>query len=97
MNNITSERTEGENTSADKKKTVTIIVDGTPHEWPKGEISYAEVVTLEFPDYPQHPEITYSVKYKKGHGDKPEGTLSPGASVKVKEGMIFSVSPTGQS
>jgi len=79
------------------KKTVTIIVDGTPHEWPKTEITYAEVVTLEVPDYAQHPEINYSVKYKNGHGSKPEGTLSPGGSVKVKEGMIFSVSPTGQS
>ena len=81
----------------DEKKTVTIIVEGTPHEWPKGEITYAEAVTLEVPDYSQHPEITYSVKYKNGHGNKPEGVLSPGASVKVKEGMIFSVSETGQS
>ena len=80
-----------------EKKTVTIIVEGTPHEWPKGEITYAEVVTLEVPDYSQHPEITYSVKYKNGHGNKPEGILSPGGSVKVKEGMIFSVSETGQS
>jgi len=78
-------------------KTVTIIVEGTSHEWPKGEITYAEVVTLEVPDYAQHPEITYSVKYKKGHGDKPEGILVPGASVRVKDGMIFSVSETGQS
>ena len=79
------------------KKTVTIIVEGTEHKWPKGEISYAEVVTLEVPDYPQHPEITYSVTYKRGQGNKPEGTLAPGASVKVKEGMIFNVSETGQS
>lgn len=78
-------------------KTVTIIVEGTEHEWLKGEISYAEVVTLEVPDYPQHPEITYSVTYKRGQGNKPEGPLAPGASVKVKEGMIFNVSETGQS
>jgi hypothetical protein len=78
-------------------KTVIIVVEGTPHEWPKGEISYAEVVTLEVPDYPNHPEITYSVKYKRGHGEKPEGVLAPGASVKVQEGMLFSVSETGQS
>ena len=76
---------------------VTIIVEGTPHEWPKGEITYAEVVTLEVPDYAQHPEITYSVMYKRGDGNKPEGHLVPGGSVKVKEGMVFSVSPTGQS
>lgn len=79
------------------KKTITIIVEGTPHEWPKDEITYAHVVTLEFPDYPQHPEITYSVKYRNGQGNKPEGTLSPSGSVKVKEGMIFNVSRTGQS
>lgn len=83
--------------AGDKKKTVTIFVEGTEHEWPKDEISYAEVVTLEVPDYAQHPEITYSVTYKRGHGNKPEGTLAPGASVKVKDGMIFNVSETGQS
>jgi hypothetical protein len=82
---------------AQETKTVTIVVDGTPHEWPKGEITYAEVVTLEVPDYPRHLEITYSVKYKNGHGNKPEGILAPGSSVKVKEGMIFNVSETGQS
>ena len=78
-------------------KDVTIIVEGTPHPWPKDEISYAEVVTLEVPDYAQHPEITYSVTYKRGQGNKLEGTLVPGASVKVKEGMVFNVSETGQS
>ena len=78
-------------------KLVTIVVEGTPHQWPKGEITFVEVVTLEVSDYSQHPEITYSVKYKNGHGSKPEGILAPGGSVKVKDGMIFSVSETGQS
>ncbi len=77
-------------------KTVTIIVEGTPHEWPKGDISFTEVVTLEVPDYASHPEVTYSVRYKRGHGEK-EGVLAPGATVKVKEGMVFNVSETGQS
>ena len=81
----------------EEHKTYTIIVEGTPHEWPEEEITYAEVVTLEVPDYPQHPEITYSVKYKDGPRNKPEGTLSRGGSVKIIEGMIFSVSPTGKS
>lgn len=75
----------------------TIIVEGTAHEWTKKEITYDEVVTLEVPDYAQHPEITYSVKYKKGQGNKPEGDLTKGESVKVKDGMIFNVSETGQS
>lgn len=82
---------------AKEPKMVTIVVEGTPHEWPKGEITYAELVTLEVPNYAQHPEITYAVKYKRGQGNKPEGILSPGGSVKVKDGMVFSVSETGQS
>jgi hypothetical protein len=77
---------------------ITIVVEGTPHEWPKNEeITYAQVVTLEVPDYASHPEITYAVTYKRGHGTKPEGILAPGGSVKVKDGMIFNVSETGQS
>lgn len=82
---------------AEQMKNVTIIVEGTPHEWPKDKITYVEVVTLEVPNYSEHPEITYSVKYKNGHGNKPEGILPAGSSVKVKEGMVFSVSETGQS
>jgi Multiubiquitin len=82
---------------AEEKKVVTIIVEGTAYEWPKGEITYAEVVTLFDPTYPQHPETTYSVKYKHGPAHKPEGTLPPGASVKVKQDMVFNVSRTGQS
>lgn len=81
-----------------KEKSVTIFVEGTPHKWPKGEkITYAQVVTLEVPDYAQHPEITYAVKYRNGPGHKPEGVLPPGGSIKVKEGMVFNVSETGQS
>jgi hypothetical protein len=75
----------------------TIIVEGTPHIWLKPEITYVEVVNLEVPDYAQHPEITYSVKFKNGPAHRPEGTLAPGGKIKVKEGMIFSVSETGQS
>lgn len=82
---------------ATEKKLVTIIVEGTAHDWPKDKITFAEVVTLEVPDYATHPEIIYSVTYMRGHGDKPEGVLVPGGSVKVKDQMVFNVSETGQS
>jgi hypothetical protein len=78
-------------------RAITIIVDGTPDEWTKPSITYAEVVTLFDPTFPQHPETTYSVKYKHGPAHKPEGILSPGGSVKVKDRMEFNVSSTGQS
>lgn len=79
------------------KKIVTIIAEATPHEWPKEEIKYEEVVALEFPNYTPSSNITYSVGYERGQGNKPEGNMSPGDSIKVKEGMIFRVSETGQS
>ena len=78
-------------------KEVTIFVNGTPEEVAKGEITYQEVVTLAFPDFPQHPERTYSVIYTNGQGNKPSGILAPGGKVKVKEGMRFTVKHTGQS
>ncbi|MCG5234534.1 multiubiquitin domain-containing protein [Xanthobacter oligotrophicus] len=79
------------------KATLTIIVEGSPHSWTKNKISYDQVVTLEVPDYAQHPEITYSVKYTNGPNNRPDGVLAKGESVHVKDGMIFSVSETGQS
>ncbi len=75
----------------------TIIVDGTPHEVEKGRVTYAQVVTLAYPDYPHHPEINYSVKYKHGPKANHEGILVPGASVEIKDGMAFHVKRTGQS
>lgn len=78
-------------------KGVTLIVNGTPHKWTEKKISYAEVVKLEFPDYPQDPPMTYSVKYRKGPGNHPEGELVKGQSTPVKDRMEFKVSPTGQS
>ena len=83
--------------SENVKKKVTILVNGTPSEVEKDEITYDEVVILAYPDFLQHPDRNYSVKYKKGHGDKPEGILSQGGKVKVKDEMNFNVTPTGQS
>lgn len=90
MSNSHSSQAPGQN------KTITIIVEATAHEWPKDEITYAEVVTLEDPGFPQHPERVYSVTYERAHGNK-SGVLSPGGSVKVKKGMVFYVKDTGES
>jgi len=80
------------------KKMVTIYVESTPHDWEKDEITYEQVLALEVPDFTQHSEVTYSVKYTRGQGNKPEGILLRGGQpVKVKNGMVFSVSATGQS
>ena len=79
-------------------KAVTIYVEGTPHEWPKNEpLPYEQVVRWAYPDYSTTDGRNYTVKYKKGDNEKPDGQLVKGATVKAKDGMVFSVSRTGQS
>lgn len=89
---------ESHGSSKPDEKKVTIIINGTLFKEIKNEVmTYEEIVTLAFPDFPQHPERNYSVRYVRGHGDKPEGILSPEGKVKIKDGMEFTVTPTGQS
>lgn len=79
-------------------KEVTIIIDGTPHQWTEKEISYEQVVDLAFDGNPPTGELVeITVGYHRGHGEKPEGDLEPGGSVKVKDGMIFDVTATDRS
>ena len=78
------------------ERLVTIIIEGTPHRWPEDQmISYDQVVKLEVPNYPDGK--TYAVKYSHGPVHYRDGVLTPGGKVKVREGMIFNVSETGQS
>jgi len=80
------------------EKAVTIIVDGTPHEWDEKEISYEQVVNLAYDGNPPSGEnVQITVGYHRGHGDKPESDIDPGQSVKVKDGMIFDVTATDRS
>jgi hypothetical protein len=80
--------------SEDDKKTVTIIVNGRKKEVPKGNLSFSEVVALS--GLPNDPNTIFTVTYRRGEGNM-EGTLVQGESVKVKEGMIFDVTPTNKS
>lgn len=82
----------------DNEKTITIVVNGTPFDVPKREmITYQEVAALAYPDFAQHPEMTYSITYTRGHNDRPEGILNKGDQIKVKKDMQFRVNRTGQS
>ncbi len=79
-------------------KELTIVVNTKPHPWTAKEISYAQVVELAYPGADFGNElITYTVKYRRGIGNKPEGSLVAGKSVKVKDGMTFDVTKTDRS
>ena len=54
-------------------------------------------VPLAFPGQTQGGNIIFTITFKRGHGDKPEGILVEGDTVKLKDGMIFNVTRTDNS
>jgi hypothetical protein len=79
-----------------EKKEVTIIVNGREVVVSKTEMSLAEVVALAFDTVP-NPNTMFTVTYRRGHGNKPEGTLVEGETLKIKDGMIINVTATDKS
>jgi hypothetical protein len=78
------------------RKLVTIIVNTREHQVEKDEITFDEVVALGHNPVPSGPNVLITVTYHRGQGNK-SGDLLPGRSVKVKDGMVFDVTPTDQS
>lgn len=60
-------------------------------------LSYEQVVALAFNPVPVGPDIIFTVTYRKGPRQNPKGTLAPGESVVIKNGMIFVVTQTNRS
>lgn len=79
-------------------KTVTIIVNGEEKTVDKNkELSFDEVVDLAYDPRPTGELIVFTITYRRGGGNKPEGTLAESDTVKVKAGMIFNVTATDKS
>lgn len=90
-NNSKNENAPGQN------KDFIIYIDSREKIWSKKTITFDEVVILKFGSISSDPNISYSVKYKKGDNEKPEGMMVPGDEVKVKNEMRFNVSETNRS
>ncbi|MEQ8166846.1 MAG: multiubiquitin domain-containing protein [Alphaproteobacteria bacterium] len=76
---------------------VQIYVNAREHLVAKGRLSFWDIVRLAFPAAQPQENTAYTVSYRKGSGDRPEGTLISGESVRVKKGMLFNVSETDKS
>jgi hypothetical protein len=81
----------------DDKKELIIFVNAEEKKWHEKTISFEQVVSLAFGGYEENPDITYTVTYKKGIDKKPEGSLTKGQSVHVKDKMRFNVTKTNKS
>lgn len=76
---------------------VTIIVNGRERQVAKEELTFREVVALAFENPTFGENIVYTVTFKRGQGNKPEGTLVEGETLKPKEGMLIHVARTDKS
>lgn len=76
---------------------ICIVINAREVKVDPGLLSFWGVVKLAFPNAEPGPNTAYTVSYRKGAGDHPEGTLIAGESVKTKQGMVFNVSETDKS
>ena len=82
-----------------KKKSplITILVNARPREVEPGLISFERLIALAFAEPPTGPQVSFTVSYRRGPADRPEGSLLPGQSVTVVQGMTFNVTATDKS
>lgn len=73
-----------------------IIVNQDEHKWGDETIGYNDVVAFYLHDGGTNSN-EYLIKYSDGPKVNPHGTLAPAGQVKVKNGMHFRVSGTGES
>jgi multiubiquitin len=80
-----------------RTKRFRIIVNARSKEVTGDDQSFEQIVALAFSPVPVGPNIVFTVTFRKGPRENPEGTLTPGESVEIKDGMIFDVTATDKS
>lgn len=83
--------------SSEQAREITIVINGRSKTITDKELTFEQVVALAFDPPPTGDNVEFTITFRRGHGDKPEGSLLPEQSVKVKDGMVFSVSATDKS
>ncbi|MHB0886811.1 MAG: multiubiquitin domain-containing protein [Bacillota bacterium] len=78
-------------------KIVTIYVNARQQSVTKGELTFNEIVALAFDVPPTGQNVVFTITFRRGDGNKPEGTLVEGETVKVKDEMVFNVTATDKS
>ncbi len=79
------------------QKETTIIVNGKKKTVVETSLTFEEVVKLAYPNPPDGPLTLFTVTYRKGPKQNPEGNLTTGHKVRIKKDMVFNVTPTDKS
>ena len=85
------------NETQDHNKEFTIFVNSREKTVTSKELTFTQIVALSFESPLTGENIIFTVTYRKGDGNKQEGTLTEGDTVNIKDGMIFNVTTTNKS
>ena len=80
------------------ERETTIVVNAQEKTVATKEITFEQVVALAYDDNPPQGENwVFTVTYRRGDDESPQGSLVKGSSVRVKKGMVFNVTATDKS
>ncbi len=94
---MTQETTTERGGDEQRRETVVVIVNTRRKEVSGERLCFEEIVRLAFPDAVFGPDILYTVTYRAGPRENPNGDLAEGGCVVIKDGMIFNVKQTNRS
>ena len=77
--------------------TVPVVVNGRPQHLPKAEVSFEELVALAYPDRPPTLSEMFTVTYRHGPAERPEGSLAPTQTMRSISGASYNVTATDKS
>jgi hypothetical protein len=81
----------------ERDKEITIIVNGQRKTTIARDASYFQIMYLAFDSVIMPSNIPFTIIYRHGPAEKPEGSLLMNETVLLKDGMIFSVAVTGNA
>lgn len=81
----------------DRLREITIVINARERTITDKELTFEQLVTLAYPTTPTGENVLFTISFRRGHGNKPEGSLLAGETVKIKDGMVFVVSATDKS
>lgn len=74
-----------------------IFVNGRKREVTTATLSFDQVVALAFNPVPTDSNILFTITYRHGPKENPQGELLEGGTVTIKSGMVFNVTSTNRS
>ncbi|AEA26492.1 hypothetical protein Psed_4332 [Pseudonocardia dioxanivorans CB1190] len=76
---------------------MTIVINARERTVTDKELTFEQLVAMAYPSAPTGENVMFTISFRRGHGNKPEGSLLTGETVKIKDGMVFVVSATDKS